>query len=829
MRYSAHPPCSNQQCVEMFRRLKRFFRKHRLPILGTTIALFILYWNAQPKALFDDPVCNVIEDEDGNLLSATIASDGQWRFPPTDHVPEKFEKAILAFEDKRFYRHIGIDVWAMGRAVRENIRDGSVVSGGSTITMQVMRLSRKGKSRNLWQKLTEMILATRLELATTKEKILQLYASHAPFGGNVVGLDAAAWRYFAKSPEKLSWAEAACLAVLPNSPALVNPGRNRETLRTKRNGLLTRMCAIGVFDSITLELALSEPLPSSPHPLPQVSMHLLNRASLEGELREAVLRTTLNIELQQATSEIIERHGERLAQNGIHNAAAIVVEVETGDVRAYVGNTKGDGEAEHGHDVDIIKSPRSTGSILKPFLYASMLHDGALLPHALVQDVPTKYGSFTPTNFNQDYDGAAPASKALARSLNVPAVRMLLDYRLERFYQRLKQLGMTTLTKPPNYYGLSLILGGAEATLWDLVTMYSSMARTLNRYSQSDGSYFKQDWRQPKYTGQALPAFQTAARRQSREDISTAIDIARAQRQPPVLSAAAIWHTFEAMVEVNRPEERSSWRAFGNAQRIAWKTGTSYGHRDAWAVGVTPKYVVGIWCGNADGEGRPGLVGVQAAAPILFEVFNALPSSSWFPKPHDDMVVVAACPQTGYRASDICPDKVFEQVPSAGKYSKLCPYHHIVHLDPSERFQVTSACMDMDAMVHKSWLVLPPAVELYYRRKHPDYKPLPPFRDDCQNAPTELQSMELIYPKLESRIYVPIEIDGTPGKIVFEAAHRRPSTKIYWHIDNEFIGVTSGTHQLALRPASGERTLTLVDENGERITQVFEVLEKSRQ
>jgi penicillin-binding protein 1C len=222
------------------------------------------------------------------------------------------------------------------------------------------------------------------------------------------------------------------------------------------------------------------------------------------------------------------------------------------------------------------------------------------------------------------------------------------------------------------------------------------------------------------------------------------------------------------------------------------------------------------------------LVGVEAAAPILFEIFSGLPATSWFKKPFDDMIKVSVCAASGYRASPHCPEFSEQYVPKAGKYSNTCPYHHMVHLDLGKQFQVTSACSDVDDMTHESWFVLPPAIELYYHKRHPEYRSLPPLKPECESASTALRAMELIYPKLESRIYVPLDLDGHPRKTVFEAAHRRPNTKIFWSIDNEHIGVTQGTHQMALRPTAGKHVLVLSDENGERVAQAFEVLEKRK-
>jgi penicillin-binding protein 1C len=372
------------------------------------------YWFCLPSVLFEEPCSTVLESSDGTLLSASIAEDGQWRFPAGDTVPEKFKEALILFEDKRFRSHPGVDLLSMGRALRQNIKAGRVVSGGSTLSMQVIRLSRKGKPRSLFQKGIELVLATRLELRYSKEEVLSLYAAHAPFGGNVVGLEAACWRYFGVDPENLSWAEAALLAVLPNSPSLIHPGKNRTLLKTKRDRLLDKLCEAGKIDAFTCSLSKEEPVPEQPHALPRMARHLLTRMSKEGFARQKIA-STVDLHLQQRVEQIIQDHHERLKVNQIFNAAAIVLEVETGNVLAYAGNVES-GHGDHGNDVDIISSPRSTGSILKPFLYAAMLHEGKILPRALLPDVPVMINGFAPKNFSREYDGAVPADKALIRS-----------------------------------------------------------------------------------------------------------------------------------------------------------------------------------------------------------------------------------------------------------------------------------------------------------------------------------------------------------------------------------------------------------------------------
>ncbi len=415
------------------------------PAAVIALAAAVSFAAALPRELFAPACSTVLYARGGELLGATIAADGQWRFPARSQVPEKFRRALVEFEDRRFYSHAGVDPFAVARAIRQNRSAGRVVSGASTLTMQVIRLSRAPRQRTVGEKLVEMLLALRLEMREDKGAILALFASHAPFGANVVGLDAAAWRWFGRPAQSLSWAESALLAVLPNNPSLMHPGRNRDALAAKRDRLLEALRESGALDDEECRLAKAEPLPPQPRPLPALAPHLL------GGLR-GLSRSTIDAGLQQRAAAVVGRHGRELARAGIRNAAALVLDVATGEPLAYVGNT-GDGP---GSQVDIIRSPRSTGSILKPLLYASMLQAGEILPGQLVADVPTRYGGFFPQNMSLGYEGAVPAWRALARSLNVPAVRMLQEHGVDRFAATLKALGMTTLHRPARDYGLSL-------------------------------------------------------------------------------------------------------------------------------------------------------------------------------------------------------------------------------------------------------------------------------------------------------------------------------------------------------------------------------------
>jgi penicillin-binding protein 1C len=788
------------------------YKQNKALILSDTICivLFLCFLFSLPSQLFKSPTSYVLEASNGELLSAAIASDGQWRFPVADTVPEKFVKCITAFEDKRFFSHSGVDLIAMSRAMRQNLKARSVVSGGSTLTMQVIRLSRK-QNRSVWQKVIEMWLATRLEFTHSKNEIISLYASNAPFGSNVVGLEAASWRYFGRKPENLSWGEMATLAVLPNSPSLVHPGKNSQRLIKKRNDLLDKLAQLHIIDGATANLSKSEPIPGKPLPLPQNAPHLLNRFKEERKslaINTTSLTTTIDYTLQLKLNELLKRYNNRYKSNDINNIAALVIDVKNGAVKGYVGNNyQPENPALESH-VDMIKAPRSPGSTLKPLLYASMLSDGMILPHTLIADIPTQISGYTPQNYDLGYDGAISADKALSRSLNIPAVKMLQQYKYERFYDKLKKLNFTTLNQPADHYGLSLILGGSEVTMWDLAKSFLGMTRTLNHFNEYQGKYNPHDYDNPIYTQAAKKEFK-------KEEIEL----------NSVLDHAAIWATFNAMEEVMRPGDEGLWEQFSSSQRVAWKTGTSFGFRDAWAVGLTPDYVVCVWVGNADGEGRPGLTGIEVAAPILFDIFKQLPNSKWFKTPTTKLKKILICKQSGYKAGEYCSDKITELVPVAGERTAICPYHKLVHLNAEGTLRVNDICESVAQMQHVKWFILPPSMEYYYKVKNSDYKTLPPFKPGCEDIGSHT-AMDMIYPKNNAVVYIPVELNGNRGKVILNAAHRNQNAKIYWHIDNEYVGSTQSFHQLSVSPAPGKHTLTLVDENGERLVQVFTVLDK---
>ena len=768
----------------------RFFKvikKHKIKLIFLLIML-VWYYFSLPSVMFDDTNSTVIESEEGLLLGAKIASDMQWRFPGNDTVPYKFKQCIVLYEDAHFYKHWGFNPISMLHAYRQNKEAGRIVRGGSTITQQVIRLHRKNKSRSYTEKLIELILATRLEFRHSKEKILALYASHAPFGGNTVGIDAAAWRFFGQKAEDLSWAESATLAVLPNAPGLIHVNKNREKLQSKRDALLLKLKNQKIIDQTTYLLAIQEPLPDETYPLPQVAPHLLSKLikSQNGER----IHTSIKWEIQNHVNALVNQHYQNLKQNHVYNAAVLVVDVRTRKVLAYVGNTPTD--KAHQKDVDIIDKPRSTGSILKPFLFTSMLNAGEILPNTLLADIPTHIAGYRPENFSLEYTGAVPASKALAKSLNIPAVRMLQDYGLDRFYNDLQNLQLSNVNKGSDHYGLSLILGGAESNLWDLCKAYTAMASTVNHYDETQGKYYAHEVIDLSVSNVFKP------------------DFGKIKKDFIFYDAGSIYATFQALLEANRPESDENWEFYENSRSIAWKTGTSFGFRDAWAIGITPDYVVGVWVGNADGEGRPELTGLQTAAPLLFDVFKLLPPTRWFAQPFDEMERVPICLKSGFRASELCETQDSLWIPRSGLKTAVCPYHILVHLDLTESFQVNSSCVSESQMTHKSWFVLPPAQAFYFQLKNPFYKLLPPFRADCIGSGGNV--IDILTPFDNENIFLPKDFNEKKNSLILKVKHAQPNIKVYWYLDEIYLGTTDHIHEWSIVPEKGVHILNVVDE-----------------
>lgn len=774
----------------------------RLPILLVSVFVVSLVFIPLPEPIFDQPYATVLRAADGKLLATSIAPDEQWRFAPSDSIPDKFKTTILLYEDEYFYRHPGVNPVSLARAISQNIRAGKVISGGSTLSMQVMRMALGNQKRTYAQKAFEIMLSFKLELLYSKSTILKLYADHAPFGANIVGLNAASWRYYGRDPGQLSWAEMATLAVLPNDPTNIFPGKNNEALISKRDRLLEKLHKRGYLDSDELLLSKHEPLPKRLKKIPYVAPHLLHRVAKEGMAGQEVI-STLNYTLQERSKDILVRHSQQLAGNEIHNAAVLILDIRTGHTLAYHGNTNNPGT--HGQHVDVITAQRSPGSLLKPFLYAASIDEGLILPQQLLPDIPLFYQGFAPKNFDKAFRGAVPANQALSSSLNVPFVHLLIDYGYERFHQKLQQLGFRSFHQPAAHYGLSIILGGAETSLWEISSVYASMARTLQRY-------IERPFRQGYSTQDYHPNFYLRPTEEKTASLS----------QDGPLRVASIQYTLEAMRQLRRPENQMGWQYFDQATDISWKTGTSYGFRDAWAIGFNQNYLVGVWVGNADGEGRPGLTGVSAAAPLLFDMFDILPNET------NELpqfgTTVSTCYESGMLASAHCPNSTKISLTSEMQAQGVrCTYHRRLHLDQEKQHQVNSSCYPVEDIATTYQFVLPPTQAWYYKKYHPNYKGLPPMASGCQDGGEDL-NFDLIYPRQFTKVFIPKEQDGQLGQAIFEAAHQDKNATIHWHVDNQYLGSTSIQHQMGIQAEEGRHLLTLIDQFGREVKQRFEVV-----
>ena len=752
-------------------------------LVSVVVAVLLIAFLCVPVPRFDVPYSTVVTADDGRLLGARIADDGQWRFPATNSYSDKYLRCVLEYEDRYFFVHPGVNPVAFVQAAIDNVKAGKVKRGGSTISMQVVRLSRKGQPRTLKEKVIEVVLALRLEARYSKKEIFDMYAANAPFGGNVVGVDAAAWRYFNTSPDNLTWSDAAVLAVLPNSPSLVNPSKDRERLKVKRDNLLQKMRQPRAFiprrygdDAMSeeeCELSVLEDVPEKPYPLPSLAYHYVSaeERSCKGEM----VRSTIDYAFQKAACEVVERQMAINSVNGIDNVGVYVVDYYDNKVIGYIGNSMNANDAAM---VDMVRAQRSTGSVLKPFLYASCLDEGTLLPAMILPDIPINLSGYTPQNYSGEYSGSVTAEEALQKSLNTPFVYLLRRYGVSRFHKLLKDMGLTGVVFPPDHYGLSLILGGAEASLYDIVNAYAAMAS--------------------KITGGA-----------SYDDVDV----------PFTKEAVAL--TFDAMRGLTRPEGQAGWRYFSSSKDVAWKTGTSFGFRDAWAVGVKGRYVVGVWCGNADDEGRPGLTGLTVAAPLMFDVIDLLPDDDVELLPLDFMSV-EVCAESGMPRSELCGSCTTVMMPETEINTGVCPYHKKVFLDESRRYRVSADCYDVDNENFEIYFTLPPVMEWFYKKKDPLYRVLPPLFPDCISDADE-SVMSFVYPDESASLIIPVGIKGDRQSVVFELAHRNPEKAVFWSLNDIFLGETRRMHQMSVSVEPGTYFLRCVDEDGNDVSRKVEI------
>ena len=734
-----------------------------------------------PVEKLHQPPSTVVLDRHGEWLRAFIASDESWHIPEPslDEISPKLRTAVLTYEDRWFYRHCGINPFSIILAAFDNIKAGKIVRGGSTITMQVARMMEP-KARTVPNKLVEMFRALQLELAYSKDDILTIYFNMAPYGGNIVGSAAATRIYFDKPQNRLSLGEAALLAAIPNSPTYLRPDSYPENAQAARRKVLRQMHKFGKIDARQLQEAASEPIPRVRYPMsfkaPHVTRLLAKRESPKGHL----IPSTIDCEIQELSERVLREHLAPLRREDISTGAVVVMDTKSREVLAMVGSHDFYDYASEGQ-VNGAIAPRSPGSALKPFIYGLALERGLITPERLLHDVPVNYAGYAPVNYDGEYHGYVTARHALAHSLNVPAVNLYAQLGNDGIYSFLKQAGISTLSEPKRHYGLTLILGSCEVTLLELTALYAGLANF--------GDFAPH--RLIKGDGEALPTHSSKR----------------------LLNRGACYLLTEMLTEVRRPDLPAAFEASINLPQVAWKTGTSYGHRDAWSVGYTPEYTIGVWAGNFDGQGTPSLVGSEVAAPILFALFNALPAANrWFTRPYQ-VSTREVCALSGMPVSDNCPTTKIDDYISNRSVNAPCRLHKQITIDNETGAVLCSHCRIGRSFHHAVFEEWHPAVATWLSKNGYAVQPIPPHNPDCVGVVAG-QRPVIRSPSGDSEYHIREGVGLEYQKLLLAASVSNRTKQIFWFVNGELIFKGAPTEPVFLTPDPGRHLLTCVDDEG---------------
>ncbi|NQT21462.1 MAG: penicillin-binding protein 1C, partial [Planctomycetes bacterium] len=679
--------------------------------LGYSILCVVFpYPHARLESAVHARPATLVLDREGNVLRAFTGDNDSWMFRiDYDAMSPRLIQATIAVEDERFRLHPGVDPISIVRAALSNVRRGRTVSGASTITMQAVRLVHP-RPRTLCSKIIEAFRASQMERLLTKEELLELYLNLAPYGGNLTGAEAASLSYFRKHARDLTLAEAALLAGLPQSPSRLRPDRHPARARTRRDHVLRRMHTCGYVTPDELRRALAENVCVRRAPLPFQAPHFC-RLVKNRFPQEHTLRTTIDSRIQ-ADCEISLRSALAGLRNaGVSNGAAVVIENKTAAVRAMVGSCDFFSEEDHGQ-VNGATAARSPGSTIKPFTYGLAFEQGLCTPRSVLADVPANYSGYAPKNYDHLYRGPVTARDALSLSLNVPAVRLARDVGLDRLCNFLRQVGLTTLRRNASHYGLGLTLGSAEVTLLDLTNAYATLARL--------GVY------------RPYRLLETEPIRSGKR----------------VLSEEAAYLVADVLSDTARLEGRCLWKSDKTRVRMAWKTGTSWGHRDAWAVAYTQKYTVGIWVGNFSGRPAKALVGIQAAAPIAARIMDQLHTGrppGWFSRP-EGIGRREVCSVSGMPAGEHCGARSAALYISGRSATRRCTIHEQVKIDRETGALLCRNCAkgrDYASKVVEAW---PVQLASWLRVHQPDRSLAPVHLAGCRRTPDMKKRPRILSP-----------------------------------------------------------------------------------
>ncbi|MBK9570451.1 MAG: penicillin-binding protein 1C [Chitinophagaceae bacterium] len=758
--------------------LLRFFKRLGIGFLGLIILFFLLNWIFPLRDKID--YSTIITDNKGAVVNAYLTADQKWRMKTElDEISPLLRKTIIAKEDKHFYAHPGVNLFAVIRATFSNIFHMRRMSGASTITMQVAKMLEPGK-RNIWSKTREMFRALQLELRYSKKEILQMYLNLVPYGGNIEGVKAASLLYFKKNPDHLSLAEITALSIIPNKPGVMVPGRNNAFIVKERNRWLERFARRKVFTQKEIEDALAEPFDATRGTVPHYIPHLSYKLKKQGG---AIIKTTIDLNTQLKTEKLVEDYIRTQRLKNIKNAAVIIIDNKTHKVITYVGSSNFN-DTTDGGQVNGANAVRQPGSTLKPLMYGMCFDEGLLTPKMVMTDVSVNYGGYAPENYDEKFNGYVTVEYALEHSLNIPAVKGLRMLGHEKMIQKLSNCNFRQIQKDRRKLGLSLILGGCGTTLEELTGLFSSFA--------NDGVYIA-----PAYVSTNL----------SDQDI-----LPRQSGGQTVVSPAANFMINEILSKVNRPDFPLNWSATERMPKIAWKTGTSYGKKDAWSIGYNKKFTVGIWTGNFSGVGVPDLSGANIATPLLFKIFNTIDYDSdeaWFTQPKD-CDIRQVCSETGMTPSEHCTSMVTDYFIPLISSTKSCSNWQEIMIRPDEKLSYCKSCVPETGYKKKWYKIVEPDMQGWFEENRIAYQKIPPHNPECELI--FKGSAPFITSPVNGTEYLINKKNPEPLQLICKTAN--DVSKVYWYINNKFYKSSNAGEKQFFVPEEGPVKISCTDDKG---------------
>lgn len=756
---------------DTIKKIKRYVKRFVAAVLIAVAIFFLLNW------LFPLPgrveYSTIITDNKGTVIHAFLTSDEQWRMKTSlEEISPLLRKTIIQKEDRHFYSHPGVNPFAMGRAFVRNIIRGKRTSGASTITMQVAR-ALEPKRRTYANKLVEVFRALQLEMKYSKDEILQLYLNLLPYGGNIQGVKSASILYFGKNPDHLSLAEITALSIIPNRPSTLVIGRSNEVIVQERNRWLKLFAKQKVFTQKEIEDALNEPLTAQRGTVPRFVPHLAWK--LKREVGGDIIHTNIRMNEQMKIEKLVEDYARSLSLKNIHNAAVVVIDNQTHEVISYAGSANFH-DTTDGGQVNGAAAIRQPGSTLKPLLYGLCFDEGLLTPKTVMTDVAINYAGYAPENYDRNFYGYVTAEFALENSLNIPAVKGLRMLGKDRFVTELVKCNFKQVKKDRQKLGLSLILGGCGTTLEEMTALYSAFA--------NEGL-----WVKPSFVKNSKPS--TPAR---------------------LLSPAATFMVNEILSRINRPDFPLNWQSTEHLPKIAWKTGTSYGRRDAWSIGYNKKYTVGIWVGNFSGIGVPDLSGASVATPLLFKIFNTIdydPDQEWFTQP-GDCELRMVCSETGMVPADHCTNMVSDYFIPLISATTRCNNIQEVMVSENEKIAYCKTCAPESGYKKKFYKVLGADIQSYFDERNIAYQRVPQHNPGCEKIFRE--GLPVITFPVNGSEYFINKKDPEPLQLTCQTGN--DVQQVYWYINNKFYKSAASRAKQFFIPDEGPVKISCTDDKG---------------